>query len=202
MQLNEILEEHSVKAISQKTNISEDNIEKLLAEDYAGISKAKAFGFISIIERDYNVDLSKKREQAHAYYDVHSEDQSISLGLPIIEEKKGRSKWGVVLVLVLLAYASWFFFTQFDNRNLSDILPFTEKKVESGADTRGTAIPDEEVEKSLSIENALSNTQTDATGVQTDIVEMTIDSKTVSSKKNEHKRNGINTNDTIMLQGQ
>ncbi len=36
MQLNEILEENSIKGISQKTKISEENIENLLAANFDG----------------------------------------------------------------------------------------------------------------------------------------------------------------------
>ncbi|HIQ28154.1 MAG TPA: hypothetical protein EYH42_06605, partial [Sulfurovum sp.] len=66
MQLNEILEENSVKAISQKTNISEQNIEALIEDNFSALTKAKALGFISIIERDYHADLKDVREKALA----------------------------------------------------------------------------------------------------------------------------------------
>jgi len=170
MQLNEILEEHSIKAMSAKTNISEENIEMLLAEDFLALSRAKALGFISIIERDYGADLSKVKEQALAYYDAHQETQSINLVRPVLEEKKGSSKWVFILVLALLVFASWYFFTQFDKKHLNAIFPFSEGKTEVIVEPQ-----EEKVEEGLSIQNALSATQTDATGVQTDIVEMSIE---------------------------
>ncbi|HFQ60737.1 MAG TPA: hypothetical protein ENK39_00360 [Epsilonproteobacteria bacterium] len=188
MQLNDILEENSVKAISKKTNISEDNIEALISENFEYLAKAKALGFISILERDFDIDLSTLREKALAYYQEHSsEGESITIGLPVMEEKKGRSKWFLLLMLGLLAYASWYFFTQFDKKTLSTLLPFSEDKVE-------TVAPAEVKEKqndihkddALSISNALSHTQTDATGAQTDIVVASIEpnaSKEISSSE-------------------
>jgi hypothetical protein len=128
MQLNELLEENSTKTISQRTNIAEENIERLLDNDFGAIKRVKTLGFISILEREYKIDLSKLREDALAYYDQKGEDESVTLGLPIVEEKKGRSKWLWLIVLILLGYASWFFFTQFDQSQLKSLLPFNEAK--------------------------------------------------------------------------
>jgi len=132
MQLNELLEENSTKTISQRTNIAEENIERLLKSDFGAIKKVKALGFISILEREYKIDLSKLREDALAYYDQIGEDESVTLGLPIVDEKRGSSKLLWLIVLILLGYASWFFFTQFDQSQLKSLLPFNEaKSVES-----------------------------------------------------------------------
>jgi len=177
MQLNEILEENSVKAISVKTNISEDNLELLIAENFAGLPRAKTLGFFSIIEREYDADLTPIIEQAKKYYQANNKEESISLGLPILEEEKGRSPLVSLLILGLLAYASWYFFTQFDKKNISNMLPFTEDKVEN------IALPVEDtIEKDLSINNALSSTHTDTAGVQTDIVEMSLEPTTSRNK--------------------
>jgi cytoskeletal protein RodZ len=126
MQLNEILEENSVKAISKKTNISENNLESLFAGEFEQLKKVKALGFISIIEREYKADLGALREQALAYY-TEANDESITLGLPIMEEKKGKSKLFLLFVLLLLGYASWYLFTQFDKKELNNLLPFMEE---------------------------------------------------------------------------
>ena len=88
MQLNDILEENSVKAISQKTKISEENLENLLANRFENLKKIKTLGFISIIEREYNADLSALREDAQEYYSEVGEDRSITLGMPIRREKR------------------------------------------------------------------------------------------------------------------
>jgi hypothetical protein len=163
MQLNDILEENSVKAISKKTNISEDNVEALISENFEYLAKAKALGFISILERDFNLDLAKFKEKALEYYETHDiADQSIAIGLPVMEEKKGRSKWVLVLMLGLLAYASWYFVTQFDKKTLSTLLPFSEEKVETVAPVGVKEKQDEtNKDEALSIGNALTHTQTD-----------------------------------------
>jgi len=128
MQLNDILEENSIKAISQKTKISEDNLENLLNKNFDAIKKIKTLGFISIIEREYNADLTPLKEEAKEYYRYMHEDQSVTLGLPIIEEeKKGKSKFFILAILALLGYASWYFLTQFDKKTLSNMIPFLDE---------------------------------------------------------------------------
>lgn len=128
MQLSDILEENSIKAINQKTKISEENIEHILSKDFGKLKKIKALGFISIIEREYNANLSAIREEAQEYYAELGDDKSNTLGISITEEKKGKSTFFKLIILALLGYATWYFFTQFDKKQLSDMLLFIEDK--------------------------------------------------------------------------
>ncbi len=72
MQLNDILEENTLAAISRKTRLSTENLEKLFALDFNGFRKVQALGFISILEREYRADLSDVREACHAYFEEHA----------------------------------------------------------------------------------------------------------------------------------
>ena len=176
MQLNEILEENSVKAISKRTNISEDNIELLLASDFDRLKKVKTLGFISILEREYKADLSALKEQALSHYVEAKDEENITFGLPIMEEKKGKSKLFLLFVFLLLAYASWYFFTQFDQKQLSGLLSFTEEK------TSEIIIPTEVDDNAeLSIEKVIAATQANTTPV--------IDSEQVQSNNGNEDEN-------------
>ena len=175
MQLHEILEENSTQAISKKTMISEENIELLLAEDFSSLTKAKAMGFISILERDFNADLSALKKAALTYYDSRKGlDESINIALPRVEEKKERSKLFPLLMLGLLAYASWYFFTQFDKKTLGTLLPFGDNKLETSV----TQVATKDV-GALSIDKALAETPADASGAQTEIVVASLEPKKV-----------------------
>ena len=145
MQLNEILEENSIKSIRQKTNISEINLDALVAGEFDKLKRVKTLGFISILEREFKADLSTLREQALEYYAENIDNESVTLGLPMKEEKKGKSKWFRLLILALIAYTVWYFFTQFDKDYLSELLPFSEEKI--------SRMVSEDVKKELSIEN-------------------------------------------------
>jgi cytoskeletal protein RodZ len=173
MQLNEILEENTIKGISQKTKISEDNLENLLAANFDALKKIKTLGFISILEREYKADLSALREEALAYYSEHIEDQAFSVGEPMEEEKKGKSKLFLVVVLALLGYASWYFFTQFDKKHLSGLIPFMDEQM-----VETVVIGTEEKKKEITVEDlSIANVMaSDTNTVVEDVVQESIQS--------------------------
>jgi hypothetical protein len=153
MQLNEILEENSIKAISKKTNISEENLEVLFRGEFDVLKKVKTMGFISIIEREYHADLKTLREQAQAYYRENGDDHGVVLDAPMVEKKRGGSGFLRLLVLLLLGAASWYFITQFDQEKLRGLLPFNEEKLTTTLKT------DVENDAELSIADAIAQTE-------------------------------------------
>lgn len=143
MRLNEILEEHTIKSISQKTKISEENLENLLASNFDSLKKIKTLGFISILEREYKADLKALREEALTFYSENREENGFTVALPVEEEKKGTSKLFIFVVLILLGYASWYFFTQFDKTHLSELIPFMdEQTIETEEKTKAITVED------------------------------------------------------------
>jgi len=148
MQLNEILEENTIKGISQKTKISEDNLENLLAANFDALKKIKTLGFISILEREYKADLSALREEALEHYSQGTEENNFTVVIPIEEEKKGKSKLFLLVVLVLLVYASWYFFTQFDKKHLSELIPFMDEQM-----IETVVVETEEKKKEMTVED-------------------------------------------------
>jgi len=162
MQLNEILEEHSLKSICEKTNISEENLEALFSGEFDVLKKVKTMGFISIIEREYSADLTALREEALTYYATHMDDSGVVLdAAPVVEKRKGRSKLLVVTVFLLLGTASWYFITQFDKEQLRELIPFNEEKMTADIQDDVDLNPD------LSIEHAIAETQEDKTVTET-----------------------------------
>ena len=128
MQLNDILEENSIKMISQRTKISEENLENLVAKKFENLKRIKTLGFISIIEREYKADLTAVRDEAYEYYGALKEDRSVTLGRPVMEEKKGTSKLFLLSIFLLLGYVTWYFLTQFDKKHLSQLIPFIDEE--------------------------------------------------------------------------
>ncbi len=129
MQLNELLDKHSIKEISVKTNISASNLQILIDNEFNRLQKVKTLGFISILEREYSLDLTELKEEALTFYLNHPEGvKSIAFSGESIEEE-GTSKLLLFFILFLLGYASWYFFTQFDKKKLSGLLPFNDDKI-------------------------------------------------------------------------
>lgn len=153
MQLNEILEENSIKAISQKTKISEENLQKILNANFDTLKKIRTLGFISIVEREYKADLSALRQEALEYYRQHEEHSGFSAALSVVEEKKNKSLPFILIVLAILGYASWYFFTQFDKKHLSEMIPFSDSQQIENMPMPKVENEQEDAVTDLSIEN-------------------------------------------------
>jgi hypothetical protein len=115
----------------------------------------KALGFISILEREYGLDLQGLKEEALTYYDQHKDDTGVTLSMLVLEEKPRRSKLIPLMILGLIAYASWYFFTQYDRKYLAAYLPFSEASATQKKSEKEKGKVSEEVETSLKLENAL-----------------------------------------------
>jgi len=163
MQLKEILNEDSISAISKKTNISEDNITALENVEFDRITRVKVMGFISILEREYHVDLSKLRDEAAAYYNTNASDERVTLGMPMpVEEKKGKSKLFMLLVVLGIIYAIWYAFSNFDKEKLGAMLPFSEETLSRLImPEKNTTRDEHDVVKELSIESTNVPEETD-----------------------------------------
>jgi len=133
MQLHDVREKYTIKEISYHTKISETSLEKIFEKDFESIRKPQAFGFISIIEREYKADLSELHEEATQYYSQFTPERTKHLGISTSarHERKEKSRGFSILIILLLTYATWYFLTQFDKKHLSELFPFIdEDKVE------------------------------------------------------------------------
>ena len=152
MHLNDILEEHTIKAISEKTNISESNIDALVSSDFQKMNRVQTMGFLSIIEREYHADLLELRTEAIEYYKGIRKDESITLGLPQPTEKKGKSKFFKFIIFAMIGFAVWYAFINFDKAKLSSILPFSEEEL-SKMIMPGKSKSDTEIAEELTLEH-------------------------------------------------
>jgi hypothetical protein len=111
MQLNEIIEENTLPTISRRTRISVENLQALIDRDWSRLQKVQALGFISILEREYHIDLSDLKEECRAYYAEHASEHQEAEPLivtPVEKESSGIFfKTVVVLLLLALAYGAW-----------------------------------------------------------------------------------------------
>ncbi|MEA2048776.1 MAG: hypothetical protein U9O64_10080 [Campylobacterota bacterium] len=132
MQLNDILEENSIKAMSDKTKIPEENLEYLIESDFDALTKVRTLGFISILEREYKADLSAVREQALEYYGQGAQKHLFPMGKPVVNEHKSKSNGLFIFVFILLGFSTWYFLTQFDKKHLNTLIPFMDEQTIEG----------------------------------------------------------------------
>jgi len=110
--------EYSLQTISDKTNITIENLEKLSNKEWEHFKKAQANGLISIIEREFKVDLSDLKAEANAYYQEHQgkePDRTIDLvDAATVSGGGNRLVSNIITVITLcaLGYAGWYYFVE------------------------------------------------------------------------------------------
>jgi len=67
------LQEIGAQKIHEQTHISLRYVEAILYESFEGMQKVQLMGFISILEREYGVDLSELKENANAFFQQQKE---------------------------------------------------------------------------------------------------------------------------------
>ncbi len=115
MPLNDLIKEYSLTTISQKTNIPIGVLENLVNKEWEKLQATKAKGFIAIIEREFNIDLSSLKEEANEYYKTHQKQEPqtpIDLvdAQTISNSSKIITNIVALIALILVIYAIWFYF--------------------------------------------------------------------------------------------
>lgn len=129
----EELQALGTEKIHEKTHISRDKIELVLTKSYGDINKIQFMGFISILEREYGLDLSDIRQEFLLY---HEENKSI---LPqkkpsavLQPASNAKQKWviaGLGLIAVLIA-AGYFAQAKMANVPNEEMMQLTTAAVE------------------------------------------------------------------------
>lgn len=133
MQLNDLIEEHTIESIAKKTNVTEEVITKLFNQEFKTMKLPQALGALSIIEREYGVDLGTLRQECKAYFEDSDSSESGIIGLtPIKKERRVLPRLLVFAFLAILAYGAWYFFTGYYKQK---ILPLDPKNENTLIDT-------------------------------------------------------------------
>ena len=114
MQLNEVIEENSIATISKKTRISVENIEKLVQRDFSHMKRVKALGFISILEREFGIEVEELKKECMAHFsDMPEEAFDARLAVSTSESNESTgglfSKFLMLLILFGIGYGAWYF---------------------------------------------------------------------------------------------
>lgn len=105
-----------VEEIFKKTYITPKIIQCLKEENFGHLcSRNRALGFISIIERQFGLDLSELREKAEQCLEDGSDYHS-SLGIHKKDSRKPIYIIGKIIFLILLAGGGYYLYTQMQNK--------------------------------------------------------------------------------------
>lgn len=107
------LKKIGVQKIHEKTHIARTHIEAIFNENFEGMGSVQLVGFISILEREYGLDLSdlKSRAREHFKSQKSVEDSAKKVKIFAASKKKRESTFtylfiGLALLFTLLYFAS------------------------------------------------------------------------------------------------
>jgi len=121
MQLNEVIEENSIATISKRTRISVENIERLVHRDFSKMKRVKALGFISILEREFSIELDTLKQECTEYFSSFPDEEfnaKLVVSVPESDERIGgwTSKLFMLLILFGIGYGAWYFLVDKEER--------------------------------------------------------------------------------------
>jgi len=155
MYLTDIIENKSVKDISIETNIPDYVIDYFIDGDFSHLDKAKALGFISIIEREYNVELTSLRDISISYY---KEQDDINNGI-IVDIPSGffeytkRKLWFYFIIFILFFFLSLFLLSNNESKSTNiEYIPILQNDSSIYTDINTSSIDQYSIEKALSTE--------------------------------------------------
>ena len=100
--------------IHEQTHISHKYVQALLHENFDGMQKVQLLGFISILEREYEVDLTSLRHSAIEHFEMSSiqtEEEPEYKKELLASSSSDRKKLYIAAVLVLLVLAAAMYFS-------------------------------------------------------------------------------------------
>jgi len=132
----EFLKSIGIKEVSNRTFIHEDELKKFLDGDFHGINKTKAMGFIQILEREFNIDLSDLKAQYINYLNEHKNEEEEPKQSLIMEEVQSEERKKGILSFLFLVAAIGSIAYVIDKYNLLDFSNPTDIKTAQVIDSK------------------------------------------------------------------
>ncbi|MCK9454497.1 MAG: hypothetical protein WCY51_02775 [Sulfurimonas sp.] len=109
----EKLKSIGIQKVHEVTHISRVHVQAIFNENFEGMGSVQLLGFISILEREYSVDLSELKSKAKEYFEsnapVEENIEKVKLFSSSKKERNPAFVYGVIaliIILTLLYFAS------------------------------------------------------------------------------------------------
>ena len=106
----DLLREIGAQKIYEDTHISLKHAQSVIHESFEGLTKVQFLGFISILEREYNQDLSMLKEKGLAYF-KDEPVKDVSTTSVFIEPARAKSPTPIYIMIALFVFVLVAYFT-------------------------------------------------------------------------------------------
>lgn len=112
--------------IHEDTHITKSFVEIILREEFGNLTRIQYLGFLSIIEREYHLELNELRAKAQTHFDhedrLVQKNQEIFVRVKTPKSKKPLLIWGLVVGILVVVAFSYFKSKQPVNHPVDDKL--------------------------------------------------------------------------------
>jgi len=199
MNLNELIDSEGLEVISEKTNISITNLKKLVDLDFEGLNRVKALGFLSILRREYGLELDTIEDGIKDYFIEYNADNSEPVLVSVDNSNEENSfnflKWIIIFAILGSIYylydsgkLSKFVNDSKDNKdiNLTDIEDL-ESNVSEESAKKSIVIKKEANETNIEINTTIFESTKDANDTNETINKIVVEVPKDKSAKEGNK---------------
>jgi len=158
-----VLEEIGLKKVSDETHIEQKYIKYMVDCDFEKLNRINTLGFVKILSRAYNLDLSAWVEAFEEYWlETHKDDENKGLFIVVDENRQSRKFLLLILLIIVVATVS-FLFALFENKiNLDNYIKkedtsFVQSKIVEDAQKTLDEINTSEVKDAAAIEEIIGD---------------------------------------------
>ena len=201
-----------LKEVAKKTLIDIKDLEYLKNEDFGKLSKAKGIGFIKILEREYKIDLSDKKEKFLEYLKEYDKDTAkeffIAPPKPPVKIFHKIVAWTLFLFIgagvLYILYLNSGYYTSSSQAALGENRVIKEAQDISGIEVNETNITEKSTVENIQPESNImeANTSNVATTLQENNVTMVDKNYTVANEQEKNITIKIVQSNTNFLQPQ
>jgi len=116
------LQEVGLEQIHNDTHIAISHIKAVLERDYEKLNKVQFLGFLSIIEREYDLDLSEEKELGLAFFKEKDALHKGSKVFIVVEDEEKKSKLPYIVIIILFIVIGAFLTLNYGSTKLKEIV--------------------------------------------------------------------------------
>lgn len=117
--------------IHENTHISRLHVEAILNKDFEGMTKIQLLGFISILQREYSLDLDSLKDEALKYFqEIKAESSEEDVDV-FLTPKRKKNFTPLYIIIVIIIFVSIMFMSMNSQNNEEKITPIDNSAIEN-----------------------------------------------------------------------
>ena len=105
-----VLKELGAQKIHKETHISKEHIQAIIHETFDGLNSVQFIGFISILEREYNINLDDLRSKGEVYFNEMN-SKATQVKKIFVVPKRQKNYTTTYLLFGILIFVSFMYYT-------------------------------------------------------------------------------------------